>query len=77
MVMGLHDGTPRGSSTFAYALRDFVNIFGWLGKVRLDVEGVISDPPAQTPVKRGFTISVLMFNILEQSPKKPPRVPAQ
>ena len=67
MVMGLHDGTPRGSSsgggTFAYALRGFVNIFGWLGKVRLDVEGVISDPPAQFAVNGGFTFSMMSFSI--------------
>jgi len=64
--MSLHCGTPRGSSsTFAYALRGFVNIFGWLGKVRLGIAGVICAPPNQFTVNGGFTFSAASFSIFE------------
>ncbi|NEI32210.1 hypothetical protein GR232_36085 [Rhizobium leguminosarum] len=81
--MSLHGWTPRGRSSsdndsaFAYAGLGFVNIFGWQGKVWLGVTGVMFDAPAQMPAKWGFTISTPTFSIFEQSPKKPPRVPAR
>jgi hypothetical protein len=63
MVMGLHGGIPRGSSTFAYAPLGFVNFFGWLGKVRRGVGTGMSEPRAQTTVNGGFTFSTASFNI--------------
>ncbi|RWX18293.1 hypothetical protein EHI42_08755 [Rhizobium hidalgonense] len=62
----------RGSGKFAYAAWRFVNIFDWVGRVRLGVGWVISEPGAQLTVNGGFTISMASFNILEHLDEKPP-----